>query len=997
MNDFQLSPDDPRLTAYALHELEGDERAAVEAALRANPALRAFVDEIRATAEQIESALAAEAAGTIEVEPISRLNGWRSLEDDSIVDVPRIEPARLNGHVNGHLNGHVNGHVNGHINGRVNGHRAKTAASPDAYHGDGRDDEASAETDAYAAGASDRKLIQFPQFYYIVGGLAAACFAVVVAVNRDYYAEREKTRAENFRMALEKRATEVSPTTLPAAQPAILVQAPPANAVEAVGEVSAPKPASEPVRIATSESKGGTTFRSHDLSLLQQTRAVAMSSGAGAGAITLRAIPSTSSESAHARERATGPVATPVAVPISAVAENREIEGRGVRNPAGTLLAVAEPAATETREDATVPGAMTAAGAGPATASTASTIPMTATKAPEGETFRYKPSTTHTDARFAIGSGVDLFPGPHRVFVAPAMGAAPAATDYSKVPTPGSDIVVLSAVTVSADRDRTFAASISGNHRSLISSDFEEENDYLPRPPPGARFGRNTEAYAFVRDNDFLRVAFNRRSTFAADVDTASYSNIRRMLERGELPPRDAVRIEELLNYFPYRYAAPPPPRSLSFMEKLRVEDGAPPLAATLEVANAPWAPAHRLVRIGLKGREVATANRERANLVFLLDVSSSMQDSNKLPLVKESLRLLIGKLRADDRVAIVTYAGNSGVALASTPVARSREIIDAIDALVPNGLADGATGIRHAYEIAQASFAAGGINRVILCTDGDFNLGASSEGELVRLVAEKAGTGVFLTVLGFGMGNYKDATLELLADMGNGNYGYIDSRREAQKLLVEQVSSTLVTIAKDVKLQVEFNPEKVVSYRLIGYENRLLRREDFNTDQVDAGEIGAGHTVTALYEIVPVGAESAIGANGGPLEELRYVRSVTDDAHSLRVSMPAGEPRVPSEELLTVKVRYKKPDGIFGRTLEFPLTDTGGTFAEASADFRFAAAVAQFGMILRKSVHKGSGTIGDVIAWAAAAAVNPADDPGGYRGEFIDLARKTQEILRSE
>ncbi len=553
----------------------------------------------------------------------------------------------------------------------------------------------------------------------------------------------------------------------------------------------------------------------------------------------------------------------------------------------------------------------------------------------------------------------------HTPSIVPNLGPA----SPSRGPSAGSgEVVVLSAFTVSAERLSGYAAN----------ADNRIERDNLPPPPAGAKFGGNTEAYSHTPDNDFLGADENPRSTFSIDVDTASYANVRRIIEHGTPPPRDAVRIEELLNYFPYRYA---PPKN------------ADPFAASLEIAAAPWAPTHRLVRIGLKAREVSTAERAPANLVFLLDVSGSMNEPNKLPLVKQSMRLLLGRLRADDRVAIVTYAGESGLALPSTPVARSREILNALDALTPGGSTNGAMGIQLAYEIARANFAAAGINRVILCTDGDFNVGATSEGELVRLIEEKAASGVFLTVLGFGLGNYKDATLEKLANHGNGNYGYIDTRREAEKLLVEQVSGTLVTVAKDVKIQVEFNPAKVSSYRLIGYENRLLKKEDFNDDKVDAGEIGAGHTVTALYEIVPVGAEPKRPDAAPRLEPLRYGART---AVSSRLEMPAGVAVAASNELLTVAVRFKKPDGGFlslSRKLEFPLVDGGRAFAAASADFRFAVAVAQYGMILRGSTHRGTATIQDVAAWATTATTD-GGDPGGYRAEFLDLVRKTQALL---
>ena len=470
----------------------------------------------------------------------------------------------------------------------------------------------------------------------------------------------------------------------------------------------------------------------------------------------------------------------------------------------------------------------------------------------------------------------------------------------------------------------------------------------------------NTEAYSFQKDNDYLRVADQPLSTFSVDVDTASYANVRRFLTQGQRPPADAVRIEELVNYFPYRYAPP---------------TGNVPFAAHLEVASAPWAPEHRLVRIGLKGREVSDAQRPAANLVFLLDVSGSMDEPNKLPLVKQSLRLLVNKLRSDDHVAIAVYAGASGLALPSTPANRKAEILDAIDRLQAEGSTNGAMGIQLAYDIAKANFVPGGVNRVILATDGDFNVGVTSEGGLMRLIEEKAKSGVFLTVLGFGMGNIKDRTLEQLADKGNGNYAYIDTLAEAKKTLVEQAGGTLVTIAKDVKIQVEFNPAQVQAYRLIGYENRLLAKEDFNNDKVDAGEIGAGHTVTALYEVVPVGADAPVTAPG--VDALKYQK--TEDR---------GQKTGNSGEMLTVKIRYKEPAGDVSNKLEFPLRDTGVRFEDASADFKFAAAVAGFGMALRESPHMGSLTLAAVADWGRAGL---GDDAGGYRNEFLGLVKQAE------
>ena len=445
---------------------------------------------------------------------------------------------------------------------------------------------------------------------------------------------------------------------------------------------------------------------------------------------------------------------------------------------------------------------------------------------------------------------------------------------------------------------------------------------------------------------------------------------MRRFLLGGRRPPRDAVRIEELVNYFTYDYAAP------------RAADPAP-FAASLEVAAAPWAPTHRLVRIGLKGRELSTADRPAANLVFLVDVSGSMDEPNKLPLVQESLRMLVEKLKPEDHVAIAVYAGASGLALPSTPVSHRQEILGAIDRLRAGGTTNGAMGIQLAYDVAKANFIAGGVNRVILSTDGDFNMGVTDRGDLVRLIQEKAKSGVFLTALGFGMGNYKDATLEQLADRGNGAYAYIDSPREARKVLAEQVNGTLAVIAKDVKVQVEFNPAKVQAYRLIGYENRLLKKEDFNNDKIDAGDIGAGHTVTALYEVVPAGVEWKPESSVDPLK----YQQPTDSKLKAQNSKP-------SEDLLTVKLRYKAPDGDTSKLLEFPLTDQNAAFADASGDFKFAAAVAGFGMVLRDSPHKGAATLAEVLHWAEQGT---GSDAGGYRGEFISLVKQAETILPSQ
>jgi Ca-activated chloride channel family protein len=476
----------------------------------------------------------------------------------------------------------------------------------------------------------------------------------------------------------------------------------------------------------------------------------------------------------------------------------------------------------------------------------------------------------------------------------------------------------------------------------------------------------NTATYDRILENPFLDTKDNPLSTFSIDVDTASYSNVRRFINEGSLPPKDAVRVEEMVNYFTYDYAQPTDDK---------------PFAVHLDVASCPWEVSHRLVRIGLKGKEIATDKRGPSNLVFLLDVSGSMTPPERLPLVKQAMRLLVEKLTESDRVAIVVYAGASGLALPSTTGDHKEQILQALENLQAGGSTNGAEGIQLAYKIAADNFIKGGVNRVILATDGDFNVGVTSQGDLIRMIEDKAKAGVFLSVLGVGTDNLKDSTMQKLADKGNGNYAYLDSLDEARKVLVQQMNGTLVTIAKDVKIQVEFNPARVASYRLIGYEKRMLRKEDFNNDKVDAGEIGAGHTVTALYEVVPVGATNP-GVSVPPVDPLRYSsneRSTSTQATS-------------SNEMLTVKLRYKKPDGDKSELVERAVTDTDGKFENAPVDLKFAAAVAEFGMILRDSEYRGNGTLAAVLEWAEEGK---GSDSNGYRAGFIDLVRKTQALKR--
>lgn len=471
----------------------------------------------------------------------------------------------------------------------------------------------------------------------------------------------------------------------------------------------------------------------------------------------------------------------------------------------------------------------------------------------------------------------------------------------------------------------------------------------------------NTESYAAIDENPFLSARENALSTFSIDVDTASYSNMRRFLNERRLPPAGAVRIEELVNYFTYDYAPP---------------EGGEPFSVNAEVGECPWKPEHRLVRIGLRGREISLDQRSPSNLVFLVDVSGSMQDENKLPLVKNSLKMLVDQMREEDRIAIVVYAGHSGLVLPSTTAAEQGAIIRAIENLEAGGSTNGGEGIRLAYSVAAENFVHGGTNRVILCTDGDFNVGVTNESELVSLIEGRAQSGVFLSVLGFGTGNYKDSMMEKLAGNGNGNYAYIDTPREARKVLVEQMAGTLMTIAKDVKVQVDFNPAQVNAYRLIGYENRMLRDEDFKDDKKDAGDIGAGHTVTAFYEIVPKGVEF----KGLSVDPSKY--QVTGQVVAAS----------PSNELLTIRLRYKQPDGAVSRAMETAVTDGGLPFAKASTDFRFAAAIAEFGMLLNNSRHKGDSSYETAIAHARSAL---GEDPKGYRAESVTLMAQASVLNR--
>jgi Ca-activated chloride channel family protein len=468
----------------------------------------------------------------------------------------------------------------------------------------------------------------------------------------------------------------------------------------------------------------------------------------------------------------------------------------------------------------------------------------------------------------------------------------------------------------------------------------------------------NTEEYSHIQDNDFKESQKNPLSTFSIDVDKASYSNVRRFINQGSLPPADAVRIEEMINYFTYDY---PQPKDNN------------PFSINTEYTNCPWNSGHQLIHIGLQGKEIKMDKAPTNNLTFLIDVSGSMNSDDKLPLLKSGLRLLIDQMRDEDHISLVVYAGAAGVVLPPTPGSKKEKIIDALDKLSAGGSTAGGEGILLAYKTAKENFLPKGNNRVILATDGDFNVGASSDGELVRIIEKQREDGVFLTVLGFGTGNYKDSKMEQLADKGNGNYAYIDNILEAKKVLVKEMGGTLLTIAKDVKLQIEFNPTRVKAYRLVGYENRLLNNEDFNDDKKDAGELGSGHTVTAIYEIIPAGSSELVSS----IDPLKY-QQTTPTVVS------------PNDEIMTIKFRYKEPKESTSKLMTHIVYNKKTDFANASENCKFSCAVAGFGMLLRDSKYKGTSNFKTIIAQAKQAK---GKDEDGYRSEFIRLV-ETSELL---
>ncbi len=471
----------------------------------------------------------------------------------------------------------------------------------------------------------------------------------------------------------------------------------------------------------------------------------------------------------------------------------------------------------------------------------------------------------------------------------------------------------------------------------------------------------NTENYNKIDDNEFKETRKNPLSTFSIDVDKASYSNVRRFLMQGQLPPADAVRVEEMINYFTYDYPQP---------------KNGKPFSISTSYLSCPWNNKHNLIHIGIQGLEIKNENMPANNLVFLVDVSGSMESANKLPLLKSGLRLLVDQMRPQDKIALVVYAGAAGVVLPPTPGSQKEKIIEALDNLQAGGSTAGGAGILLAYKTAKENFLKEGNNRIILATDGDFNVGVSSDGELIRLIEKQREDGVFLTVLGFGTGNYKDSKMEQLADKGNGNYAYIDNILEAKKTLVKEMGGTLLTIAKDVKIQIEFNPAKVKAYRLVGYENRLLNNEDFNDDKKDAGELGSGHNVTAMYEIIPADSDELIAS----VDSLKYQKV-------LPVVKSSGN------EVMTIKFRYKEPKESTSKLISEILLDKKSAINSVNEDVKFSASVAEFGMLLRDSKFKGQSDFKSILNMARSSK---GKDEDGYRAEFIRLVEMA-ELLKNK
>ncbi|MBI5770070.1 MAG: von Willebrand factor type A domain-containing protein [Verrucomicrobia bacterium] len=865
MNDYQLPPDDPRLTAYALGELEGDERAAVEAALRQRPELRAALEEIRAATAQLEDALASEPMPSVFSTPP--------------MEVPR-QPAQA------------------------------AAIIPN------RDARQLHKLDG--GPLTGGELLRFPRAYFTIAGLAAACFAAIFFIARESLAPSTVTTARPAAKPVATVAPETK-TVAPAPTPIVEVALPAESAVATI------PPATTPV---ATEAFAPALVKPDPLSLLGQSKSVEdLTRKIGPFALG----PERSSPRASTATTATATVAqmpAPPAEPVRAqpAGVGAETSRTFVYPPDEKMVITAVPSTQASEKRSSIAGATKR----PAPAAPSPNAPFTTLLPPSsGSVTMTPPSGDAVAASSTAGAAAPLPPSQAVATSTPSV--APASSFLAETPT------------------------------SLA----ESAREALLRPLTFVTGAGTTTSVRPAPDNGFISAAQSPVATVSIESDTSSMSAIRRFLQQKRLPPRETVRIEELVNYFPYHY---PPPR------------GDAPFAASLEVADAPWAPAHRLVRIGLKAREAQIASRPPVNLVFVLDVVDVERLPSRLPMIKEAIQSLVGKLRPDDRVALVSCHHDASLVLPPTVAAKSREIAGALDTFSAAAATSRMKGIQLAYD-TLAAYGLSSHGRVILCTDGNAGLTITAEGPLARVIESKTRAGVALTAFAFGMGIYRDSLIEFLADWGSGNYGYIDSRREAERMLAEDVNGPAVMIAKDVKVEVEFNPARVASYRLIGYENRVLGKDDFKAGALATNEVSAGHAVTALFEIVPADGRVTVGAS--PVAGLRYQAPKNT---ALDLPLPG------QNELLTVKVRYKKPGGAIGRKLDLPLADARTRFVDASADFKFAAAVASFGMVLRDSPHKGAVTLANVIEWAESAAL---DDFDGNRAEFLELAREVQAIVR--
>ncbi len=855
--------DDPRLTAYALGELKGQEREAIEQLLRASAESRAEVEAIR----RVAGALTYELAGDLPQSPFER-----AACSQHVCNGRALEPAGI----------------------------LRFARA--------------------AAAARDRSPLRRRLGLAAAGATAAGIAIVLMVLSssgvRRRSAATRSAQGERNSFAVPSDAAPPSVTSIPQNAHHATPNAAPdafARAVAPTGGAALPP--------GTNVGLGGAIADAHHQAP-KSTQPVPVSADTGTpydsdpfqSSVTIGGLMPRAPRSAES------PTSAPARYPLAG-------SPHGNQSPRSNAPAPPAPNVGSFAAAAQRPGS---------------------TVTPVGDAYPYYPTATQGAAvGMQTPTGVAIS-GVAPASVAPQQGGLPTAANPR---TPSSEVAGYSGAT--------------GARGSRLEWDdgwwFQDFSDDRRHGIRGRAHDTRVgaESYAHIVENAFLFPLKDPLSTFSVDVDTASYANVRRFLDQQQLPPLDAVRIEEMLNYFSYDYAPP--------------ADGKP-FAVHVETAACPWNTKHRLARIAIKGREVPRDKRPPSNLVFLVDVSGSMDAPNRLPLVKAGLTMLAESLTENDRVAIVTYAGSVQKVLDSTTGDKRSKIMGAINQLTPGGATNGEGGIQMAYETAVKGFRQGGTNRIILCTDGDFNVGVSDDGELVKLIEEKRKSGVFLSIFGFGMGNLKDAKLERLADHGNGQYGYIDSRQEARKVFVEGLSGTLVTIAKDVKLQVEFNPAQVGAYRLIGYENRALAAEDFNNDAKDAGDIGAGHSVTALYEIVPA-SELTVS-----VDPLKY------QGHPAK----AAADKAASDELFTLKLRYKQPDDETSQKLEVPCKDRPGASAHPSRDFDWAAGVAAFGLLLRDSKYKGSATFDLALELAQGGK---GADKHGYRGECIELMRKAQGL----